>query len=157
VIIYHIIELLNLSELDRIYPEILELCLDAVHSKRELQKCVLNTKTNMQATNTAGMSKVYHGARVRVTVWGKERERERKRDDCIKTDMLTWNWQKTARQMERMRFSLSKNKKMTVQKLRRKRLSNRIAAYVTIGNCNYVSLTWRHKSKLFLGRSMNRS
>jgi len=79
VIIYHIIELLNLSELDRIYPEILELCLDAVHSKRELQKCVLNTKTNMQATNTAGMSKVYHGARVRVTVWGKEREREETR------------------------------------------------------------------------------
>ncbi len=27
----------------------------------------------MQATNTAGMSKVYHGAGMRVTVWGKER------------------------------------------------------------------------------------
>lgn len=67
-IIYHIIKLLNLSKLDRIYPKILELCLDVVLSKREPRKCVLNTKTNMQATNTAGMSKVYHGAGVRVTV-----------------------------------------------------------------------------------------
>ncbi|KAA0711020.1 Formin-2 [Triplophysa tibetana] len=37
--------------------EILELCLDTVHSKGELRKCVLNTKTNTRATNTTGMSK----------------------------------------------------------------------------------------------------
>ncbi len=149
--INHIIKLLNLSKRDRIYPKILELCLDVVLSKRESRKCVLNTKTNMQATNTAGMSKVYHGAGVRVTVWGKEREEH---DDCIRQtfrhgtdDRQEDKWRGWGFPPQRIKREQFKNSE--------KRLSFEICSLCNLlAVTDYVSLTWQHKSNLFLGRSL---